>query len=380
MLLTAAPNGLYMTEDVLHESQYYQPQVIYFWDVNHGLIPDLRYQSAGLTSIQRATAVVSWILAGPPPWIPSNIAARTTPGMALVDNTLPATGNTFIVNLPPTAQSLSKADLGDLAAQIRWSLGDIRADPSQSDVSAVQLQIGNQPKLLDKDNAYVGKNQAPERTGAPTMYAIDGGKVRPIAKGPALSVLPNVAPNKNVLLAAVAVDSSRQLAAFVRSVGSKQQLWVRRGDKTIGPIMTASSFKRPVWLEQPEGALAFVADGKFFVWNGKNRPLNVTVPNLGKVDAFSVAPDSRQVALVSDGRLWTSLLETGDQPSASAPPSLTAPRLIDVRPALSSVTAVAWSAVDSDGGGGAGTGRRYRDRYVRRRHVRQPDPAGEGVR
>jgi hypothetical protein len=64
------------------------------------------------------------------------------------------------------------------------------------------------------------------------------------------------------------------------------------------------------------------------------------------VDAFSIAPDGRQVAFVANGDLWTSLLETGAEPSASAPPSLTSPRLISVRPALSEVTAVAWSAVD----------------------------------
>ncbi len=62
------------------------------------------------------------------------------------------------------------------------------------------------------------------------------------------------------------------------------------------------------------------------------------------------------MALVANGDLYTSLLETADQPSASAPPSLTQPRLISAKPALSTVTAVAWSGIDQLIVAGSGPG------------------------
>jgi hypothetical protein len=358
MLLTDAPNGLYLNESALRQSRYYVPHIIYFWSADHALIPDVRYQSAGLSSVARATAIVKWVLAGPPPWMGM---PQTTTGLLLADNTLPTIGDTFVVDLNPAARTLSPTDLADLTAQIRWSLGDIHAgDHDDSSIaSAVQLKIGAQQVLLDKDSSYEVKNQANDRPTPPTAYAIDSGKVRPITA--TVRTVPELlagSPNTHVVLAAV--NEPQKLAAFVRSTTpGKQSLWIRRGaTPTLSPLhgLPSSGFQRPVWLVQPVGALAVVANGQFYVINAKDQVLHVTVPNLGKIDAFSVAPDGSQVALVANGDLYTSLLATADQPTASAPPSLTPPRLISAKPALSMVTAVAWSGIDQLIVAGSGPG------------------------
>jgi hypothetical protein len=339
--LTKVPPGMFMTDDALHNSAYYTPHVIYFWDDSHGLIPDLRYLPAAMSTKQQATAVVTWILDGPPAWM-AGVATQPAPGVSLDDNTIPADGDTFVVNLNSAARALSPADQANLLAQIRWSLGDIHPGGRSFGASPVQLQIPNQPKRTDSDSAYTDKNQAWNRAPNPTAYAIDGGKVRPLnlINDTQVPIL-NSKTNANVLLAAV--DPSQTLAAFVRpSAGGKQELWIRRTTKgAFEPIKGASSFSRPVWLVQPAGELAIVADGQFYLIDAKNKATEIPVPTIGgSISGFSIASDGRQVAFVANGQLWTSLLDPGNQPSLSSP------RLRNVKPALDTVTAVAWSAVD----------------------------------
>jgi hypothetical protein len=157
--------------------------------------------------------------------------------------------------------------------------------------------------------------------------------------------------NRNVVAAALRANGQEVDAALVRALPSGQQLWVSRtktGAKAKYVRVTSSAgpllgpFLRPAWLAVPQGALAVVAHGTFYVVtvtaNGATaKPIQVQGP--GTISAFSVGPDGHHVAFVSGGQVWIAVLSTAPTPY------VTPAREINM-PDLTGVTSVAWSSIN----------------------------------
>ena len=356
-LLKSAPAGFIMTDTAM--AAIYNPQMVYFWDGSRGLVPDLRYVPAWMKESQRATAVVDWILDGPPDWI-GNAADPLVQNVSLAEPFVDVDNGEYTVNLSQTA--ITPTDEANLVAEIRWSLSEISSDfTAPGGLPQVRLQINSHPQKIDESANVIDFNQAAFRDDTVVAYAIDGGKVSPIGyvgSNGAVSAFDHLvvrpadptktlaAPeNSNVVLAAIRSGNGEVDSALVRDVGGKQQLWVSRATtaraKYTRVNVPGTVFARPVWL--PSGALAIVADGKFYLVanNSKNSVALVNVEGAGPITAFSVASDGHRVAFISHGAVWTGILAGG-----SAQPIVASGRSLNVSQALTSVGAVAWSSID----------------------------------
>jgi hypothetical protein len=369
--IESAPTGFYLTADAFFDR--YEPQTIYFSDGVGGLIPDQRYlPNAMTTSAQRATQVVQWILAGPPDWI-APAATPLVKGVGLADPFVGVDSHNrqFVVNLSLTTMSPQQAAY--FVAEVRWSLegiplvaGQIGADDSQP--PAVALKFPNGDKPIDPSVNQIASNQATDRAQDPIAYAIEGGKVRAIGLGSSFGgVDVKTVPyddtkslsdpkNSNVVSAAIRNRDGFVSSALVRQGAHGQELWVSQVRDTtkakyVRVRLNAKTFARPVWLAKPAGALAVVADGKFYVVKDTNNnptvaPIAISGP--GSIQTFSVGSDGHRLALVSNGQVWVGILSIG----SDTPPLVTTARRINLAPQLKTVSAVAWSLNDQLAAGG----------------------------
>jgi hypothetical protein len=353
--LSMAPPGLYMTDDAMHNE--YSARTIYFWSQDRELVPDLRYLPNWMNGRQRATTVVNWILAGPPPWLSLDNGGLVQ-DVNLVDSTVPTDPNdpeTYIVNL--TSTTMSQQDQNDLVAQIQWSLIGINPDQETDEKVAVDLKIANRQMLDGGTEDFLRENQAWERDG-PIPYVVDNGKVRmvpnlpgtvkPLPVPPGFDSILDDPANSGVQLAALRSSAQQTDAALVRSDGARLGLWISRlrakdgGEpKYVQVGLTGTTFARPVWINaEPEGTLAVVADGRFDLVDSNNTVIPLSVPSLGAITAFSVNSDGHQIALVSGGRVYVGMLVITGRPG------IVELRPVNLEPALDNATAIAWSAVN----------------------------------
>ncbi len=361
--LSAAPNGLYMFASALYDTHNYAPQSIYYWTADGHLVPDLRYVPTWQSPRQQVTSIVNWILQPPTAW-GGSLKQPVPDGVGLRDPTVTVdkTNNAFVINLTPTTMTAGQED--DFLVQVRWSLGQINIDPhNPGGPQLIELQIANRLVMRDVDPNYIDRNQSTFRDKSPTAYAVVGGKVAAIgyvlsgngaiklydkAESLAQPKAFTAPENENVLFGAVRVTPSASTdVAIVKENGGKPELWVNRTNEIdagkfvrVKMGFTVSSFSRPVWLTQLPGALAVIADGKLYIVSG---PKNTVVPvatNVSDMTAFDIGQDGYRIAYVAGGQVYVALL------TASGDPAMTpVPMMINVRPDVDKVDAVAWSDI-----------------------------------
>jgi hypothetical protein len=153
-------------------------------------------------------------------------------------------------------------------------------------------------------------------------YDIVDGKVVPIAPGGTPLPILAAKENQNVLYAAI--NRSATAAAYVK-LGSdgrnKSLLIVRDGAPTVTVTFPAKSADagRPVWATSdtlliPYGGLLYAVTG------ADGHAINVTPQRVGKVQAVSMAPDGRRIALVADGQAYVTSFTPGDSLSVGNTP------------------------------------------------------------
>jgi hypothetical protein len=326
--------GLLLSSDALDSNQYYIPQLVYFWDVfRRGLVPDLRYvPRTGLTEREQQTAVVNWLIGGPSDLmspVASNIlpTGTTLLGPAVVPD--PQSG-ALVVNFSGSFQGV---DLGQVMAELRWSLNPLWTKP-------VQLQIASRPQQVDgASDGYLSANLADQSYRDPDArpFCVVGGVVTGVE--PPYGVPPVLAAsdhNKNVAMAALSRDRHR--AALVTA---DKRLWLGRLDNTgsvtyVPADLPGQQWSRPAWLPNKSRALV-VADGVLYAVNVGG----AVSPVLPEVSAFCVAPDGYRIALVNTGGTAVAvaaLRDNGDRLSVGAP------RQLDT--GLSALSGVAWTRLD----------------------------------
>jgi hypothetical protein len=364
--LTGGPGVLMMSDTAL--SSFYRVQVIYLWDADHlNLIPDLRYIRATLygTPGRAAKEVVSAVVAGAATeWVSDAVAAPFAAGLTVTDAVaLPVRDGRYQVDLAAnTAGALSSPQLIQIDHQLRWSLGSLVAAPNENPPSPLEILIGGAPRLTDdasSQDAYADEvtNLSPLRGRAQTAtYLISQGQLLrvddtlPNAQPPRL--LPNahvpatMDPAADTGVQSAAVNSTESDIAMVRLVGNQEQLWVRRTDgaaRTLRRVtgLPTTGLSKPQFLISPAGYLVIAGGGHIYLVSRDDTAVPIAMGGLGPITAFSVAADSRRIALVSGGRLFLSVLVN----VGTEVPALIPAHPIDVKPLLRSVSLVVWASM-----------------------------------
>jgi hypothetical protein len=342
LFVADAPDVLLLSEAALTEK--YVERTIYFWNTERTtLVPDIRYMSRNLPEEQEPNMILSWLVAGPSPWLRDAVEAlpegTATIGKvpAIADDRLQIELTAQAVPAKGAAEALER-----LRRQLQWSL---RPLPQY-----FELKIGHQQGQEYTGTDYYTSNVANRLALSPERFVVYDGKIVRVAKSTneteRIPAIP-AAANKDVRSAALHSSATHTFAALV----SGRDDSLRVGAAQFGQEATLQTVTRlpagrgqPVWAITPdrttEGAVGLIlADGRLHSFGAQGGAAQaVPMPGVtGKISAFSVAPDGHRLALVVDGRLYRATLTvTGDGVELSVPEQL--------RPPLETVTAVAFSS------------------------------------
>jgi hypothetical protein len=340
-----APKVLLLADSALQN--FYQRRTVYFWNnANTSLIPDLRYMPSGVPSEQQPTTVLMWVVNGPAAWLGDTAHGLPT-GTTAPDNVPAVTNGTLQVKL--SAQAVPSGDskaLDRLRRQLQWSfrqLGDFD----------LELTIGHQDPVRFTDDDFLTSNPAARLARVPEKFVIYNNAIRRLTVSARLTdpvPLLKPAENKGIVAAAMSTSRTHTFAAVLTGTGTKRKLRVaaaptgeQAGLKDVGGI--SGALGRPVWAvvadNDPAGAVGLITvNGKLYSFGSDGsaaRPVEWQ-GSPGPITAVSVAPDGYRVALVSGGRLYRTVLDTGgDSVTMSTPEQL-------LPPTFSSITAAAWTS------------------------------------
>lgn len=335
-------SGLVLSTAALDE-QYFTPQLIYFWDINHrALVPDLRYvPRAGVPQSQQRADIIRWLIGDPSDLIAPVTSANIIPdGTSLPLPNVVTESDRLVVNLTGVFQA---ADLGKVMSELRWSLNPLYP----LDSGRIELQIASRPQQVDGTaEPYLADNPADAgfRDPDPRPYCVVSGQVYPVESGYAV---PPVLANIGRPVAQAAVSRDRQQAALVCAAGKNEsRLWLGLANKTDGASyldagLVGTQWSRPAFL--PSGRRVLVAvDGRLYVVAAAGS----FTPLLDNVVAFAVAPDGYRFALIGQGNgargtvgAWVGVLR-----EVAGRLTVTGLRALD--PGLTGLRAVAWTRLD----------------------------------
>jgi len=329
--MSGTPDGLILSDQAL--TTYYRIQPIYFWDESaSALIPDLRYVPLTITSDQRATRVVQWIVAGPSRWLAG--ARQLPPGTS--SEPVVNDNGTLVVKLSSQAATDGPDGLGRLMFQLQWSLRTTTTPRIRLSIDdAIQPGAANELEYLQYNfsNTY---------SAPPQRFDIDAGLkvVAPTGLAPAVLAAPE---NANVVWAAIGHGGT--VAAFVRTSGNVRRLQIVHegvSGRIDANVPATSTLGRPVFVPGTGDMLLIATGGPFGkLWRvstADGSAADVTPFNLSGVSAVSVSPDGRRVALIAGGQAYVSSLSFANNTVTVG----SSPRPI-LANLLTPATAVAWT-------------------------------------
>jgi hypothetical protein len=346
LFVTEAPPFLLLSDEAL--TRFYERRKLYFWNLEHtALVPDLRYLPRDLPSEQVPNEVVKWLLAGPSPRLEG--AVESLPEGTSLDGNVPAASDDKLqINL--SAQAVQPSDdpaaLERLRRQLMWSL---RPNLPRTLV----LKVGSQGGTEYDGTDYLTSNAAYALAATPERFLIYNNQIRRMSDSPnSTEAVPVVRTedNRNVRAAAISGIGDRRFAALLNAAGKPE---LRIGATTAGEQVGLTSVRlpaggagQPVWAITPAdshvpGVGLITIGGRLYSFRTDSAAVTEVdgAGGLrGGISSVAVAPDGRRLALVANGRLYTSALSTsGDGVQLLAPqPVLTA--------GLRRVSAVDWSS------------------------------------
>jgi hypothetical protein len=306
-----APAGIVISDDAVGE--FYRTQPVYFWDAgNTTLVPDIRYVPVSLAADARAGRIVQWLVDGPSGWI---AAGRLPTGVAVKPSVQIRDGS-VIVNLTAQTAAVGEPAIERLYHQLQMSLQDGLG------TAMVKLEIDDKPQEIKGSPTDYRHFDASYSLPARGMrYDIVDGKVAPATTGGALPAVLAAKENQNVLFAAL--NRTATMAAYVKASTdgrNRSLVIVRDGAATVTVSFLAKSADvgRPVWATSD--TLLIPYGGLLYSVSSDGHARDVTPPHVGEVQAVSMAPDGRRIALVADGQAYVTWLSPGDGLSVGATP------------------------------------------------------------
>ena len=327
--LEKAPVGLMISDTTLE--RFYAPSPVYFWNRDTErprLVPDLRYVPLTIALERRINQVVEWQLVGPSPWLEPAVLFQT--GVKLKEAVVLRSNGPVVVNLSSAAVSDKPEELRRLADQLRWT---VRAHVSGP---GVDLQIEGQKLAESIGDGYLAANPAAETRDA-ALFDIDAESGKVVSRsGPKLPprVLEAKA-NASVRYAGISADPYN-VAAYVNQDDQLTVAKLGAPDAHVSDL--PGPIGRPVWIPESNDQFLVPAGGMLHVINARRRASPITPPGIGRVDAVSVSPDGRRVALAAGGRAYVGALEVGKGSVKVGS------QLRELVPGRMSVAAVAWAS------------------------------------
>ncbi|MGK5681019.1 LpqB family beta-propeller domain-containing protein [Actinoplanes sp. URMC 104] len=339
-----APTKMLMADVTLEA--FYGRRTIYWWNKdNTGLVPDLRYMPRTVPTVQQPTTILGWLTGQPASWLAD--AVNTLPqGTQAADNVPAITNDTLEIRLnekalPPGADA---GALDRLRRQLQWSMRPVPR--------TITIAVGHNDPVRVTDGEYLDSNPAYRVADVPERFALFDGAIRRLKETPhetdPVPVL-KMAANKSIASAAISASPTRAYAAVVTGPAGARQLRVAQaplGEEAdlvqVGGL--PGPLGMPVWAQVPPGDEAdraiglITSNGRIYSFDAAGSRAEAVdwQGGPGAVTALAVAPDGRQVAVVSGGRLYRAVLDTsGDDIVLSAPQRV-------LPPTVKAVAAVAW--------------------------------------
>ncbi|HEX2418898.1 MAG TPA: LpqB family beta-propeller domain-containing protein, partial [Micromonosporaceae bacterium] len=317
------------------------------------LIPEQRYVRKAMGHSSQRSLLVDWLLQGPSESL-SPAAVRGFPdgterrGPVYEDNQ-----GVLVVKLNTRAADTNRSDL--MLAQLVWTLSS-RMGRSQR----LTLRIDDQPVVRDGRSAhsrydFEAFNAMPEFDDGTAAYFIN--KKREV-DSVSEDLLPDVVSQSNddgethnTDVVSAALSGDRTLAVLVRRPGARWSLEIGRRSALRASAsryaevtgLPSGPIGRPAWASGvgAEGSVLFMVGRALYLVDLKGaRAQKVETSSIRDVDAVAVAPDGFRVALVSQGRLYVTVLaEQGEVVELGKPRPVT--------DQVRDVTDVAWRSEHS---------------------------------
>jgi hypothetical protein len=318
--------------------EYYDIQPIYFWDTEYRtLVPDLRYLPRTLSDVQKWSRRLTWLTAGPSPWLAPGVHALPVGTSSEPVET--AEDGTLQVRLSAAAAALTTDPEAArrLLYQLQWSVSGDADRP-------IQIYIEDQPVPVTADSTtYRSFLHSWTYRRDPKRYNItaDGvvETITPTTLAPELLAVP---PDGRVITAAIRTEPA--LAAYVMedqfgryvlqlvTAGQTRpvDLGLPGNAEPGRPSFVPGSDLLLIPTGGPEGRLISVSTTTGAIADAGNRMPGVT-------DAV-VSPDGRRVAIIADGEVYVAPLIVANNTVTvgSTPRPLLAGRL--------TATAVTWAS------------------------------------
>ena len=301
------PGQLLLSHEGLLE--YYDIQPIYFWDTGYTtLVPDLRYLPRALSDVQKWSRRLTWLTAGPSPWLAPGVHAL--PVGTSSEPVEPAENGTLQVRLSAAAAALATDPEAArrLLFQLQWSLSTGDADPP------IEIFIEDQPIPIAADpTAYRSFLHSWTYRREPKRYNITAnGVVEAIAPNTLPADLSATPPEWEVLAAALTTEPTVGAYVVEDQFGRYALQILANGQIRSVDLPQPSTGEpgRPSFVPGtdfllvptggPDGRLVSVSITTGATADASNRLLGVT-------DAV-VSPDGRRVAIIADGEVYVAPL------------------------------------------------------------------------
>jgi hypothetical protein len=325
--IATPPRGLRLTP--ADRERAFTARRVFFLSVPDGtaprVVPDRLLLPAGGPPTQ---VELTRLLAGPSRALGDSVRTGFPSGTQL-QSVRRDSGGTYRVALSPQVLRANAVARQELSAQLVWTLRE--ADPL---FRRLAVSVSGQPfKVPGKDDvqdAADWQEYEPERLTPGPAYYLAGGKVRLAGSttGPVAT--------RSLTATTVAVTPDRSQIAVLEP-GARGKL--RMGDpsaSTLPVVANAAGLSALSWGSGRRGLWLLDARGKvLLVRKGKPTQTVPVSPPIGRATALSISRDGTRAALVSGGRLYAGRVRSAAQGAEVV-------GLVQVTPALSGVTEVAW--------------------------------------
>jgi hypothetical protein len=299
------PDGLLISDTSF--SANFTSYNLYFFDSRfRTLVPDPIYLP---TDGQTETALVQALMRGPTAWLRPAVGTAFPPRSSLVGNSVPVSGNFAQISLSPQVNELNDEERSRMAAQLAWTLRQVRG----SDLSGLQLTVEGDrfrvPRQIGEgQTAYIpityGSEFAPVATqqsntllgvksGAVVALDNDGARLAPIEGrfGQPNFEINSLAQSTDGQKVAAVTDNRRVLRTQVignnapRTILNQQQKLLRPEFTRYGELWAVSG-------QAGKQTIAMLTDGE--------APVAVNAPwaRTMAITAFQISPDGSRMALV----------------------------------------------------------------------------------
>lgn len=306
--IDAPPEQVVIDEEIFGNRYLAQP--LYFpatSDTTGTLVPDLRWIPKSLSDTGvRYERLLDWLLTGPSEWLESSVSSGIPTGTSREAISVHDDGVVVEISARSATSPVDKYEI--ISAQLAWTLG------LESD-QRLTLVVDGREQLESKVSDWAKYNRAPGREDGgedrDLIYYIQNGVIKS-----ATSDAPFAGTAPEGLQEAALEPGGGRMAAVVFTEIGRSLMVGAPGELERVADFTAAELSDPQWIDRSK--LLVLADGEpTMVRVSTGESVKVSMSELDStITAISLAPDSRRLAFVADGRTYVAPISYTDDFSA----------------------------------------------------------------